>query len=163
MPGDEALYAISRQAPEDRMNLLGRVRELSFMAVWITAMADVGGDHAGLASALMTTAHEIGAALGVAISVAAVSYLPFQPSDRPVVLEQGLTGVERQNARPERRQRDRIQAGVPPAHWPSSHWRSSNRPPQPSPLARARSAVTSASGASATKQLDNGPRGHVLY
>ncbi len=39
----------------------------SFMAVWITAMADVDRDHAGLASGLMTTGHEIGAALGVAI------------------------------------------------------------------------------------------------
>jgi EmrB/QacA subfamily drug resistance transporter len=39
----------------------------SFMAVWITAMADVDSDHAGLASGLMTTGHEIGAALGVAI------------------------------------------------------------------------------------------------
>ncbi len=39
----------------------------SFMAVWMTAMADVDSDHAGLASGLMTTGHEIGAALGVAI------------------------------------------------------------------------------------------------
>jgi EmrB/QacA subfamily drug resistance transporter len=40
---------------------------LSFVAVLITAMADVGGDDTGLASGLMSTAHEIGAALGVAL------------------------------------------------------------------------------------------------
>ncbi len=39
----------------------------SFMAVWITALADVTSDHTGLTSGLMTTGHEIGAALGVAI------------------------------------------------------------------------------------------------
>ena len=37
------------------------------MAISVTAMADVGDERAGLASGLMTTAHEIGAAFGVAI------------------------------------------------------------------------------------------------
>jgi len=124
MPGDEALYAISRQAPEDRMNLLWRVRELSFMAVWITAMADVGGDHAGLASGLMTTAHEIGAALGVATSVAAVSYLPFQLSDRPVVLEQGFTGL---SVRMQGRNGVRETASRPGCHPPPGHPRTGGR------------------------------------
>jgi EmrB/QacA subfamily drug resistance transporter len=40
---------------------------LSFVAVSITLMADVRDEQAGLASGLMTTAHEVGAALGVAL------------------------------------------------------------------------------------------------
>src|SRR5258708_6401476 len=36
-------------------------------AAAITAMSDIAEEHAGLASGLMTTAHEIGAALGVAV------------------------------------------------------------------------------------------------
>lgn len=39
---------------------------LTFVSVSITAMADVGEDIAGVASGLMTTGHETGAALGVA-------------------------------------------------------------------------------------------------
>jgi EmrB/QacA subfamily drug resistance transporter len=40
---------------------------LTFVSVSVTAMHDVGHEHAGLASGIMTTAHEIGAALGVAV------------------------------------------------------------------------------------------------
>jgi EmrB/QacA subfamily drug resistance transporter len=40
---------------------------LAFVTVTVTAMAEVEGDRAGLASGLMTTAHEIGGALGVAV------------------------------------------------------------------------------------------------
>jgi EmrB/QacA subfamily drug resistance transporter len=40
---------------------------LVFVSVSVTAMADVDHERAGLASGLMTTAHEIGAALGVAL------------------------------------------------------------------------------------------------
>ena len=36
----------------------------------VTAMADVSHDEAGLASGIMTTAHELGAALGIAILAA---------------------------------------------------------------------------------------------
>jgi MFS family permease len=46
---------------------------LTFVSVSVTAMHDVAHERAGLASGIMTTAHEIGAALGVAVlaSVAA--------------------------------------------------------------------------------------------
>jgi hypothetical protein len=37
-------------------------------------MADVGHEQAGLASGLMTTAHEVGAALGVAVLAASGGY-----------------------------------------------------------------------------------------
>jgi EmrB/QacA subfamily drug resistance transporter len=47
--------------------LLGFGIGLTFVAISVTAMADVGDERAGLASGLMTTAHEIGAAFGVAI------------------------------------------------------------------------------------------------
>src|SRR5215813_4081531 len=40
---------------------------LVFPATAVTAMSDIAEDRAGLASGLMTTAHEIGAALGVAV------------------------------------------------------------------------------------------------
>jgi EmrB/QacA subfamily drug resistance transporter len=40
---------------------------LTFVAVSVTSMSEIGHDRAGLASGLMTTAHEIGAALGVAV------------------------------------------------------------------------------------------------
>jgi MFS family permease len=40
---------------------------LVFPAASVTAMSDIADDRAGLASGLMTTAHEIGAALGVAV------------------------------------------------------------------------------------------------
>jgi EmrB/QacA subfamily drug resistance transporter len=40
---------------------------LVFVSVSVTAMADIDAPRAGLASGLMTTAHEIGAALGVAL------------------------------------------------------------------------------------------------
>jgi EmrB/QacA subfamily drug resistance transporter len=43
---------------------------MTFVSVSVTAMADVGHHDAGLASGLMTTAHELGAALGVAILAA---------------------------------------------------------------------------------------------
>jgi MFS family permease len=50
--------------------LLGAGVGLVFVAVTVTAMADVRHDQAGLASGIMTTAHELGAALGVAILAA---------------------------------------------------------------------------------------------
>ncbi len=46
---------------------LGFGTGLTFVSVSVTAMADVGHEEAGLASGLMTTAHELGAALGVAV------------------------------------------------------------------------------------------------
>ena len=54
--------------------IIGAGTGLVFPAVSITAMSDVAADRAGLASGLMTTAHEIGAALGVAVfSVVAIA------------------------------------------------------------------------------------------
>jgi MFS family permease len=47
--------------------VLGLGAGLVFPAVSVTAMSDVDHDGAGLASGLMMTAHEIGAALGVAV------------------------------------------------------------------------------------------------
>jgi EmrB/QacA subfamily drug resistance transporter len=47
--------------------VLGIGAGLTFVAASVTAMVDVPGEHAGLASGLMTTAHEVGAALGVAV------------------------------------------------------------------------------------------------
>jgi MFS family permease len=46
---------------------------MTFVSVSIAAMADVGHEDAGLASGLMTTAHELGAALGVAVLAAIVT------------------------------------------------------------------------------------------
>jgi EmrB/QacA subfamily drug resistance transporter len=50
--------------------LLGAGVGLVFVAVTVTSMAEVGHKEAGLASGIMTTAHELGAALGVAILAA---------------------------------------------------------------------------------------------
>jgi MFS family permease len=50
--------------------LLGTGVGLVFVAVTVTAMADVRHEQAGLASGIMTTAHELGAALGVAVLAA---------------------------------------------------------------------------------------------
>src|SRR6476620_299968 len=50
--------------------VLGAGVGLVFVAVTVTAMADVRHDQAGLASGIMTTAHELGAALGVAFLAA---------------------------------------------------------------------------------------------
>jgi MFS family permease len=50
--------------------VLGAGVGLTFVAVSVTAMADVGHDDAGIASGLMATAHEIGAASGVALLAA---------------------------------------------------------------------------------------------
>jgi len=50
--------------------LLGVGVGLAFVAVTVTAMSDVSHEQAGLASGIMTTAHELGAALGVAILAA---------------------------------------------------------------------------------------------
>jgi EmrB/QacA subfamily drug resistance transporter len=47
--------------------VLGLGVGLTFVAASVTAMAEVGHEQAGLASGLMTTAHELGAALGVAV------------------------------------------------------------------------------------------------
>jgi EmrB/QacA subfamily drug resistance transporter len=43
---------------------------MTFVSVSVAAMADVGDHDAGLASGLMTTAHELGAAIGVAVLAA---------------------------------------------------------------------------------------------
>src|SRR6266581_3950132 len=47
--------------------VVGMGAGLVFAATAVTAMSDIAEDRAGLASGLMTTAHEIGAALGVAV------------------------------------------------------------------------------------------------
>jgi len=47
--------------------VVGMGTGLVFPATAVTAMSDIAEDRAGLASGLMTTAHEIGAALGVAV------------------------------------------------------------------------------------------------
>jgi hypothetical protein len=47
--------------------LLGLGVGLVFVAVSVTAMADVADTHAGLASGLLTTSHDLGAALGVSL------------------------------------------------------------------------------------------------
>jgi EmrB/QacA subfamily drug resistance transporter len=52
--------------------LLGTGVGLTFVSVSVTAMSEVHAERAGLASGLMMTAHEVGAALGVAV-VAAVA------------------------------------------------------------------------------------------
>ena len=50
--------------------LIGSGTGLVFPAATVTAMSEVAADRAGLASGLMTAAHEIGAALGVAVFAA---------------------------------------------------------------------------------------------
>jgi predicted MFS family arabinose efflux permease len=50
--------------------IIGAGTGLVFPAASVTAMSEVAHDRAGLASGLMTTAHEIGAALGVAVFAA---------------------------------------------------------------------------------------------
>lgn len=50
--------------------MLGFGAGLSFPAVSVTAMSDVAPERAGVASGFMTTAHEVGAALGVAVLAA---------------------------------------------------------------------------------------------
>jgi len=40
---------------------------LAFVAISVTAMSEVGHQRAGLASGMLTTAHELGAAIGVAV------------------------------------------------------------------------------------------------
>ncbi len=47
--------------------LLGFGVGLTFVAISVTAMSEIESDRAGLASGLMTTAHELGGALGVSI------------------------------------------------------------------------------------------------
>ena len=47
--------------------MLGFGIGLTFVAVSVTSMSEVDGEGAGLASGLMTTAHEIGGAFGVSI------------------------------------------------------------------------------------------------
>jgi EmrB/QacA subfamily drug resistance transporter len=54
--------------------VLGFGTGLTFVSVSVSAMADVGHEQAGLASGLMTTAHEVGAALGVAVLAASGGY-----------------------------------------------------------------------------------------
>ncbi|HWV85775.1 MAG TPA: MFS transporter [Capillimicrobium sp.] len=49
---------------------LGIGAGLTFVSVSVTAMADVAHETAGLASGVMTTAHEVGAALGVGVLTA---------------------------------------------------------------------------------------------
>jgi len=40
---------------------------LAFVAISVTAMSEVAHERAGLASGMLTTAHELGAAIGVAV------------------------------------------------------------------------------------------------
>jgi EmrB/QacA subfamily drug resistance transporter len=47
--------------------LIGAGIGLVFVSVSVTGMSEVDGPHAGLASGLMTTGHEVGAALGAAV------------------------------------------------------------------------------------------------
>jgi EmrB/QacA subfamily drug resistance transporter len=47
--------------------LLGLGVGLAFVAISVTSMSDVDHDHAGLASGLITTAHELGGAAGVSL------------------------------------------------------------------------------------------------
>lgn len=53
--------------------ILGFGVGMAFVAVSVAAMAEVGEGIAGLASGLMTTAHELGAAIGVAVLAAVAS------------------------------------------------------------------------------------------
>jgi EmrB/QacA subfamily drug resistance transporter len=57
--------------------ILGLGVGLVFPAVSVTAMSEVDHDGAGLASGLMMTAHEVGAALGVAVLSAIAANGPF--------------------------------------------------------------------------------------
>jgi MFS family permease len=58
--------------------ILGLGMGIAFPAISITAMSDVAHDTAGVASGLLSTAHEIGAALGVAaLSAVALAAPPF--------------------------------------------------------------------------------------
>lgn len=76
-----SLLALIPSDPSYLVNLLpgylflGLGTGMTFVAVSIAAMADVPHESAGLASGLMTTAHEIGAGIGVAAlaTIAAVS------------------------------------------------------------------------------------------
>jgi EmrB/QacA subfamily drug resistance transporter len=61
---DEASYAVNLLPG---FLLLGFGVGLVFVAITVAAMSEVPSERTGLASGLMTTAHEIGAALGVAI------------------------------------------------------------------------------------------------
>ncbi len=54
--------------------ILGLGAGVVFIAVSISAMADVPGAHAGMASGLLMTGHEVGAALGVAVLGAAATW-----------------------------------------------------------------------------------------
>jgi EmrB/QacA subfamily drug resistance transporter len=54
--------------------VLGLGIGLTFVSVSIAAMADVPHERAGVASGLMTTSHELGAALGVAVMAAVAGY-----------------------------------------------------------------------------------------
>jgi len=47
--------------------LLGLGVGLTFVSISVTSMSDVDHDHAGLASGMITTAHELGGALGVSL------------------------------------------------------------------------------------------------
>ncbi|MGH2855101.1 MAG: MFS transporter, partial [Solirubrobacteraceae bacterium] len=75
--------------------LLGAGVGLVFVAVTVTAMADVDHEHAGLASGIMTTAHELGAALGVAIlaAVAASNGSPVRGYGDSFFLAAGIAGL----------------------------------------------------------------------
>ena len=67
-----SILALAPSDPSYALNLLpgylllGFGLGMTFVSVSVAAMADVSHDNAGLASGLMTTAHELGAAIGVA-------------------------------------------------------------------------------------------------
>jgi fucose permease len=56
--------------------LLGLGLGLVFPTASVTAMSEIHAEHAGLASGLMSTAHELGAALGVAVLSAVAASAP---------------------------------------------------------------------------------------
>ena len=63
---------------------LGAGMGLVFPTVSLTAMSDVAHDDSGLASGLMQTSHEIGAALGVAVMSASPPLWARRRPPRPV-------------------------------------------------------------------------------
>jgi hypothetical protein len=64
---------------------------MTFVAVSVTAMSEISAENAGLASGLMTTAHEVGAALGVAVFSAVAAAPPLASSDLAAGYARGFT------------------------------------------------------------------------
>ena len=87
--------------------VIGAGTGLVFPAASVTAMSDIAADQAGLASGLMTAAHEIGATLGVAVFGAVAAAWPPRTGSR--------SGTGTVLGRGERRGR----AGLCRRGWPS--------------------------------------------